>query len=287
VIDFKPDSPLTVKLTAKNNAGMVFDTQTNTAICPAGERNLVWFEVTIPDTPKVTFTFDISPPTGYTDTNTANNTSSKTVTTTILPTRTTPDASFELDPPGDFIGSVYKTKTAPTGTWSVWEWNGGFVKNTYTAQLHTTATLTPDATAVYKVQNPSTGAWTTRSGYGLNTEVNVELNGTDSTMFAGNAKVNAYYPEFNYTTSAAKSNMLDRMSENFNGYSANYALPIDTDSISGSRMHKTPIWYPDGEYSIKFEVYDLWTPAGVLTATDYAVINIKGSMYDDYYTQRN
>ena len=72
VIDFKPDSPLTVKLTAKNNAGTVFDTQTVTAICPAGERNLVWFEVMIPDTPKVTFTFDISPPTGYTDTNTAN-----------------------------------------------------------------------------------------------------------------------------------------------------------------------------------------------------------------------
>ncbi len=287
VIDFKPDSPLTVKLTAKNNAGTVFDTQTITAICPAGERNLVWFEVTIPDTPKVTFTFDISPPTGYTDTNTANNTSSKTVTTAVLPTRTTPDASFELDAPDDFIGSVYKTKTAPIRTWSVWEWNGGFVKNTYTAQLHTTTTLTPDATAVYKVQNPSTGAWTTRSGYGLNTEVTVELNGIDSTMFAGNAKVNAYYPEFNYTTSAAKSNMLDRMSENPDGYSANYALPIDTDSISGSRMHKTPIWYPDGEYSVKFEVHDLWTPAGVLTATDYAVINIKGSMYDDYYTQRN
>ena len=81
--------------------------------------------------------------------------------------------------------------------------------------------------------------------------------------------------------------MLDRMTENPNGYSANFELPIDTDSISGSRMHKTPIWYPDGEYSIKFEVYDLWTPAEVLTATDYAVINIKGSMYDDYYTQRN
>ena len=52
-------------------------------------------------------------------------------------------------------------------------------------------------------------------------------------------------------------------------------------------IFKTPIWYPDGEYTVKYAVYDLWTPAGMLTGNTYALIRINGSMYDDYYTNRN
>lgn len=290
-IDFTPDNPLTVTMKATRNGGTVFDTQTKSVICPKGDTNLVWFTVDIPETgytsADVNFTFTVTTPATITDTASTNNVSSKTVTTYVLPDRSTPDASFELDPPADFTDSTYKTNNNKELSWSVWEWNGGFVEKTYTAKLTVKAELTPDATAVWSKYNNTKKLWTTRSGYGLNTAVTVSLTGVDDDMFAGNAKVNAYYPEFNYSTATSKSNMLLLGSENESGYSASFTFDSNTDTISGNKMHVSPVWFPDGEYSVKYEVYDIWTPAGMLTSNTYAIINIEGSMYDDYYTQRN
>ena len=290
-IDFTPDNPLTVTMKATRNGGTVFDTQTKSVICPKGETNLVWFTVDIPETgyssADVTFTFTVTTPATITDTASTNDMSSKIVTTYVLPDRSTPDASFELDPPSDFTNSKYKTTNNKELSWTVWEWNGGFVEKTYSAKLTVKAEITPDATAVWSKYNTTKKLWTTRSGYGLNTAVTVSLTGVELDMFAGNAKVNAYYPEFNYSTAANKSNMLLLGTENESGYSAFFTFDSNTDTISGNKMHVTPVWFPDGEYSVKYEVYDIWTPAGMLTSNTYAIINIEGSMYDDYYTQRS
>ena len=292
LIDFTPDVPLTVTMTATRNGGTVFDTQTITAICPAGESNLVWFSVDIPETgytsANVSFKFTVSTPADIGDANTVNDVSTKTAATMVLPDRSTPDPSFELEAPSDFLGNVYKTKNMASRSWSVWEWNGGFVKKNYSVRLDVSATLTPDATAVWSEYNSAKRQWTTRSGYGLNTELEASLSGIPSDMWVGNAKVNAYYSEFNYSTSTDKSDMLDRTRESGTStYSATFEFNPDADSISGGRMHKTPIWYPDGDYSVKYYVYDLWTPAGMLTGYTYATIGIEGSLYDDYYTQRS
>lgn len=290
-IDFTPDNPLSVTMTATRNGGTVFDTQTKSVICPKGDTNLVWFTVEIPETgytsADVTFTFTVTTPATVTDSASTNDVSSKTVTTYVLPDRSTPDASFELDPPADFTDSIYKTNNNKELSWTVWEWNGGFVEKTYSAKLTVKAELTPDATAVWSKYNSTKKLWTTRSGYGLNTAVTVSLTGVDDDMYAGNAKVNAYYPEFNYSTATNKSNMLLVEDENESGYTADFTFDANADTISGSAMHLTPVWFPNGEYSVKYEVYDIWTPAGMLTSNTYALINIEGSMYDDYYTQRN
>jgi len=290
-IDFTPGTPLSVTMKATRNGGTVFDTQTKTVICPKGETNLVWFAVDIPESgytsANVSFTFTVTTPATITDTASTNDVSSKTVTTYVLPDRSTPDASFELDPPADFTDSTYKSTNMKKLTWSVWEWDGNFVEKTYSAQLSVKAELSPDATAVWSKYNSTRKLWTTRSGYGLNTAVTVTLTGVDEDMFVGNSKVNSYYPEFNYSSAAAKSNMLLQNSENESGYSASFTFDANADTISGNKMHVTPVWFPDGEYTVKYEVYDIWTPAGMLTGTTYAIINIEGSLYDDYYTQRN
>jgi len=290
-LDFTPDIPLTVTMQASRNNGTVFDTQTKTVICPKGETNLVWFEVDIPKTGYtssiVTFTFTVTVPEPYTDSYTEDNVSSKTVLAQILSERTSPDAVFELEPPANFTNSVYKNHYVNELSWSVWEWDEGFTKKTYRAKLTVQRELVPDSTAVWVRYNPTKKLWTTRSGYGLNGHVSVYLTGVDKDMFAGSAKVNAYYPEFNYSPTVGKSNMLVKTSENPDGYSAYFTFDKNNNTISGRQMHLTPIWYPDGEYSIKYSVYDLWTPAGMLTSTTYAMVGIEGSMYDDYYTQRN
>lgn len=291
VLSFKNTNPLSVTLTARKDGSTVISTQTKTVICPANESNLVWFPVDIPSSGysagNVQFTFSVSVPSGYVDPNMTNNTSSKTVTASVLPQRQVPDPDFQLEAPSSFTYSKYQNNTANTRTWSVWEWNGSFVKRTYDASLTTKAALSPDATAGWSKYNNTNQLWTTRSGYGFNTAVTVSLSGVPTDMFAGHAKVNAYYPEFGYTSAQDKSSMLRMESENTGGYTAEFTFASNTDTISKNKMHVTPVWFPDGAYSVKYEVYDVWTPSGVLTAGTYAIINIEGSMYDDYYTQRN
>ncbi len=278
-MDFTPSNPLTVTMTATRNGGSVFATESKSVICPAGSSNLVWFAVDIPETgyssDDIKFTFKVSVPSDVTESSTANNTITKNERAVKLPDRSAPDASFELTPPNSFSYSEYKTKSTPTLSWSVWEWNSGFVRKTYTAKLTLSASLIPDASAGYRKE--SGGKWTTRSGYGLNTEVTVGLNATNSAMITGEAKVNAYYPEYNYSTATASSDMLELSG-------GKYVFKVNDGSLNGSRYHATPIWFPDGAYSVKYHVYDQWCPAGMLTGYTYAAVTISGSMYDDLYT---
>ena len=278
-MDFTPSNPLTVTMTATRNGGSVFATESKSVICPAGSSNLVWFTVDIPEngysSDDIKFTFKVSVPSDVTESSTANNTITKNERAVKLPDRSAPDASFELTPPNSFSYSEYKTKSTPTLSWSVWEWNSGFVRKTYTAKLTLSASLIPDASAGYRKE--SGGKWTTRSGYGLNTEVTVGLNATNSAMVTGEAKVNAYYPEYNYSTATARSDMLELVG-------GKYVFKENSGSLNGSRYHATPIWFPDGAYSVKYHVYDQWCPAGMLTGYTYAAVTISGSMYDDLYT---
>lgn len=52
-----------------------------------------------------------------------------------------------------------------------------------------------------------------------------------------------------------------------------------------SRVHFTPVWYPDGEYNILIQT-SLWTPRGKLYGHCFNTILIDGSVYDDWYVTR-
>lgn len=55
-------------------------------------------------------------------------------------------------------------------------------------------------------------------------------------------------------------------------------------SYYGSRVHFTPIWYPDDtQYPLPVYVMDAWTPGGELTATVSDSLQIYGSCLDDWY----
>lgn len=53
-----------------------------------------------------------------------------------------------------------------------------------------------------------------------------------------------------------------------------------------SRIHFTPVWYPDGEYEIALCMFDAWTPAGELRLCRTASVTISGSLYDTWYVTR-
>ena len=276
-IDLIPGKAATVTMTAKRNGGSVFDTQTTTVIIPANDSNLVWFTVNMPasgyTSNTVTFEFKVTAPSGVKETSVSNNTDTISKTVVDLPNRNCADPGLELDAPSGFNYSKYSSNSATTRTWSVYEWNGGFVKKTYTAKLVMSASLVPDASAGYRKQ--SGGIWTTRSGYGLNTEVTVSVSGTTTT--AGTLKVDTFYPEHNYSTATNKSDRLELVS-------GKYVFKSNGSTVSGSRMHTTPLWFPDKAYAVKYYAYDLWCPGGMLYGYTNAYVNIDGDMYDDLYT---
>ena len=277
-IDLIPGKAATVTMTAKRNGGSVFDTQTTTVIIPANDSNLVWFTVDMPKdgytSSTVTFEFKVSAPSGVKETSVSNNTDTISKTVVDLPNRNCVDADLELNAPSGFSYSKYSSNSATTRTWSVYEWNGGFVRKTYTAKLVMSASLVPDATAGYRKQ--SGGIWTTRSGYGLNTEVSVSVSGGGSDI-AGLLKVDSFYPEHNYSTATNKSDRLELVG-------GKYVFKSNGNTVSGSRMHTTPLWFPDKAYAVKYYAYDLWCPGGMLYGYTNAYVNIDGDMYDDLYT---
>ena len=51
-----------------------------------------------------------------------------------------------------------------------------------------------------------------------------------------------------------------------------------------SRVHFTPIWYPDADYVVKVCFSDIWTPMGMIRLEAYSdAITIDGNMYDDWW----
>ncbi len=277
-IDLIPGKAATVTMTAKRNGGSVFDTQAKTVIIPAYDSNLVWFTVDMPKdgytSSTVTFEFKVSAPAGVTESSVSNNTDTISKTVVDLPNRNCVDADMELNAPSSFSYSKYSSTIMMTRTWSVYEWNGGFVKKTYTAKLNMNATLIPDASAGYRKQSGT--MWTTRSGYGLNTEVTVSVVGGSSDT-AGVLKVDTFYPEHNYSTATNKSDRLELLS-------GKYVFKENGNTVGGSRMHTTPLWFPDNIYSVKYYAYDLWCPGGMLYGYTKASVIIDGDMYDDLYT---
>ena len=66
------------------------------------------------------------------------------------------------------------------------------------------------------------------------------------------------------------------------------APPQDAERYSNrsskERMHFTPIWYPDGNYSVAIVATDVWTPSGMIESRRNSnVIAITESVHDDWY----
>ena len=75
----------------------------------------------------------------------SNNVDSITKSVIDLPARNCNDAGLELTAPKSFSYSRFSSDSSVERTWSVYEWNGGFVRRTYTAKLRMSARscLTP------------------------------------------------------------------------------------------------------------------------------------------------
>ena len=136
----------------------------------------------------------------------------------------------------------------------------------YSVSLSANMTITPDA------KNPTKTGRTMKSGYGINERVTATVSGYGEHTDIQNAVT--YFPEFKYKK-------YWRLLEKVSG---GYEFKKNEYSTYENRTHFTPVWYPDGSYTVSVRQSDLWTPAGMIQKqSNTNTVVISGSAYDDWY----
>ncbi len=163
-----------------------------------------------------------------------------------------------------------------------WEDNGQWVDNghwvdeghweydytNYSASLSGQMDLVPDRNV------PTAREDTMKSGYGVNIDIQTTpTTNAPSSHVTQVQNVITYFPEFHFES---YWRVLDAI-----GY-GNFMFSENKYSTYKSRVHFTPVWYPDGQYPVYADVIDYWTPEGMLRINLDDHVTISGSVFDDW-----
>lgn len=199
-------------------------------------------------------------------------------------------AGFTM-PTGELVGHEPRnTLSWRTYSASTWVTADGEQKVWLTPVEHT-KTISMDGTSPVSYGNIASaytdrsGTLVTKSGYGIGVDAKCSVSGDHDGLSGGYQYGVALYPEYEYSGfgSLLEENGSGGLYLQRNAYSKYYA---DTRNDLYSRVHFTPVWYPDGEYNIQVFLFDSWTPAGMLWDCRTYTVKIDGSMYDDWYVTR-
>lgn len=292
--EINPDSPATV---AFNIMGRRY-TMSNIVI-PDGESQVVWCKWTTPATEQ-SVTITVSTNKGILSDNQIN---AKVVdlgkNPPPDPKATDRNDSFRsVSPPSNAQKTsarwtVWWAKWHPYWVWiPVWDWcdhgeDGGhwvdngywedqgwydFFTDIYTASLTASSRITPDTKA------PTASGRTIKSGYGVNNLVTSSFStNAPSSHVTGAQTAVSYFPEFGYSTYWRLLDLITR------GYSSRLEFKQNQYSTYTQRSHFSPVWYPNGTYTVYTWLLDGWTPDGMLSMNLTDSLNIQGSVFDDWH----
>ena len=126
-----------------------------------------------------------------------------------------------------------------------------------------------------------------KSGYGISLQSRILINPVYGTNTASSNSYTlpqyayALFPEYNYVFADGKATTLNKVAGEAYSY-----FEFPTLSTYG-KVHFTPLWYPDGDYTVKIVQSDCWTPAGMISLGIVpGSITISGNAYDDWYAGR-
>lgn len=166
---------------------------------------------------------------------------------------------------------VWHSTGKDSGYWCDHGW-WEFDLDRYSASLSASMTITPDT------MNPTASGTTMKSGYGINEVVTARVSSSQRSATTALQNAVSYFPEFNYDSFWR---LLDRVSIS----SSSSRLEFQTNEYStyNRRTHFTPIWYPDGAYTVNTWVIDCWTPVGMLSVNLSDTLTISGNLWDDWH----
>ena len=280
--EINPDGPATVTFSINGSTYRM-----NNIVIPEGDSQLAWVKWHTPSEPQdITITV-------RTNRGTLSQTTIKAKVVDL-------SGNAPPDPKATDTAGSWRPSSAPSreeksyAAWSVWwaQWHPywvwhstgdddgywvdegwyDFFRDNYSASMTATTRIEPDE------KNPTASGSTMKSGYGINNTVTatVSTSAPMSHYTYGQTAV-SYFPEFNYTT---YWRLLDRLS---NGKTARFQFAENIYSTYKQRVHFSPVWFPDGSYTVNTHVMDIWTPAGMLCANLTDSVTISGSLYDDWH----
>jgi hypothetical protein len=163
---------------------------------------------------------------------------------------------------------VDRGKWVDNGHWvdeGYWEYD----YTNYYASLTGMMTLEPDE------KSPTAENNVMKSGYGVNINIStLPTTNAPSSQVTNAQNVITYFPEFYYDT---YWRLLDAIG------SGKFAFKENKYSTFNSRVHFTPLWFPDGRYSVYSEIIDMWTPDGMLRINLTDDVTIDGDLYMDWH----
>lgn len=121
-----------------------------------------------------------------------------------------------------------------------------------------------------------------KSGYGVKVDVTTRLTtNSPSSHYTYTQTALSVFPEFQYQTYLR---LLERTS---GGMNAVFNFRENEFSTYNRRVHFTPVWFPDKtKYTVYTQVWDTWTPDGMLSVNLNDYVAIDKSLFDDWYTNR-
>ena len=140
-----------------------------------------------------------------------------------------------------------------------------------------TARLLGDMSIKNDSKNPTASGRVFKSGYGINQTVTGNVSTNQSSAITYAQKAVSYFPEFRYET---YWRLLERISS---GSNARFEFKKNNYSTYKNRTHFTPIWMPDGSYTVNTWLIDAWTPDGMLSMNLTDTLTIKGNLWQDWH----
>ncbi len=256
-------------------------------VIPAGGRNLVYFKWRVPAGSAGTTYFckgTINPGRMANETNGANNTTEFAVLAQSFATSQTPNTQYEDKAPSGYSANIVTPTTkAGTATWNMWVYEGGrlVLKNYGITVTTVNPEVSPSANCSTAVKTGN--VWTMKSGYGITmnwTPNIVSKSGyvmPSSDAYTSPQNVYATFSEFGYSTASNKYRTLESVG-------GTYTFEANTDADNNERLHFIPVYVENGNYIVSVTATQIWTPAGMITATRNSnTVNINGTIYDDWY----
>lgn len=257
---------------------------------PGNGSNLAVFRITVPAAGNYTVRVTADPDSTLSDINESNNLLTKTIQVITVP------ESLVADPDGEAMEQRYKVyelnaiPSVSSSNYHTWQEvrleNGSYVTKSYYVRLTTAFEIVPDI-RIADADNPQT----MESGFGFSVQCSTVLttNYDHPDKLVGTQMVWVRYAESAYGQVSAWQNVRDSLAVKTGaagGKSVTWQLAVNPYSVTNSRLHYTPLWFPDGECTAWMQAFYAWTPVGQLYEHKTDTLTIEGDMYDRITTVR-
>jgi hypothetical protein len=218
------------------------------------------------------------------ETDEGNNTLTKNIQVLTVPTSIVADPdSSEMEHRHEVYG-LTGLPTAASSAYHTWQEvrleNGIYNSKTFYARLTTTFDIAPDSRIAYKDKPKQM-----ESGFGFSAQCTTTLttNYDRPEKLVGAQMVWVRFPESAYGQIAGWQNVrgsLEVKTGTTGGTTNTWQLAVNPYSTTGSRLHYTPLWQPDGNYTAWAQTFYAWSPVGQLYEHKTDTLTIEGDMYD-------